>query len=95
MLKRVDTSIIVKSIVMNEVENFEGWDNIEAVLWTAWTIIQAEDIWKEISAKEEVQDIILNNIKVRREKQLAEMVRKSRKESFLLWGGRTPTIIFR
>ena len=85
--EREDTSIMVKSIIMNEVDSVEGWvvakDSMEAVLWMAWTIIQAEGIWKEISTKGEVQDIILNNIKVQREKQLAEMVMKRRKERAL------------
>ena len=75
------------SLIMNEVDSVEGWvvakDSMEAVLWMAWTIIQAEGIWKEISTKGEVQDIILNNIKVQREKQLAEMVMKRRKERAL------------
>ena len=63
VLERVDTSIIVRSIIMEEVGKMEGWvmakDSMEAVLWKAWSIIQADEIWKEISAEEEIQDIIL------------------------------------
>ena len=49
VLERVDTSIMVKAIIMDEVDKMEGWvmakDSMEAVLWKTWNIIQAEDIW--------------------------------------------------
>ena len=67
VLERVDTSIMVNSIILDEVGKVGGWavakDSMEAVLWKTWNSFKAEEIWKVISAEEEVQDIILKRIK--------------------------------
>ena len=70
VLEKVDTIHMVKSIILDEVDRLEGWmmakDTMETVLGLTWNIIQAVNIWEEITTNQEVQNIILKKIKLQR-----------------------------
>ena len=60
-----------------------GWvakDSMETVLGLTWNLIKAGVIWNEISAEQDIQNIILKKIKIQREENWSEMIRVKRKE---------------
>ena len=61
MLEKVNKSLMVKSIIRDEVKKLDGWmvamDSMGTVLGMTWS--QAGNICEEISAEQEVQNIIL------------------------------------
>ena len=58
VLEKVNKSLMVKSIIRDEVNKLDGWmDSMGTVLGMTWS--QAGNICEEISAEQEVQNIIL------------------------------------